>query len=104
MHDALPQRRRTRLAMLAGAAAMGAALIGAPAEAAGTTTPAPMGKTVSRADARPGDLVILRDSAGRVRHVGVYAGGDTMYDAPTAGHATGNHRIPSTHVEFRRVL
>jgi len=43
------------------------------------------GKKVSRANALPGDLVIFRDSSGRVYHVGIYAGGNKMYDAPTYG-------------------
>jgi cell wall-associated NlpC family hydrolase len=177
MH-ALPQRRTTRLAMLAGAAAMGAALIGGPAKAAeATPTPAPVaastvsvpapkpktrsaaqvkrdkvialakkysgrpyrwgaagpksfdctgytkfifkkvgiklphsgaqgkkGKKVSRKNARPGDLVIFRDSSGRVYHAGIYAGGNKMYDAPTYGKKTGKHRIWSKRVEFRRVI
>jgi cell wall-associated NlpC family hydrolase len=62
------------------------------------------GKKVSRKNARPGDLVIFRNSAGRVFHVGIYAGGNKMYDAPTEGKKTGKHRIWSSHVEFRRVL
>jgi cell wall-associated NlpC family hydrolase len=172
MH-ALPQRqRRTRLAMLAGAAAMSAALIGVPAEAAEASAPvaavastaagtsvksaAPLrrdrilalarkysgrpyrwgacgpnafdasgftkfvfgkagvklphgagqgkkGRKVTRADARPGDLVIFRDASGRVLHTGVYAGGNKIYDA-APGRATGKHPIGSQHVEFRRVL
>ncbi|MCP2327936.1 cell wall-associated NlpC family hydrolase [Hamadaea flava] len=62
------------------------------------------GKKVSRAKALPGDLVIFRDSGGRVYHVGIYAGGNKMYDAPTYGKKTGLHRIWSKKVEFRRVL
>ncbi|NUR73511.1 MAG: peptidase P60 [Hamadaea sp.] len=62
------------------------------------------GKKVSRAKALPGDLVIFRDSSGRVYHVGIYAGGNKMYDAPTYGKKTGLHRIWSKKVEFRRVL
>lgn len=175
MH-AMPQRPRTRLAMLAGAAAMSAALIGVPAKAAEASTPVATvsattraatpvpvksaaqrkrdkvialaekysgrpyrwgaagpkafdctgftkfifkkvgvklphsggqgtkGKKVSRKNARPGDLVIFRDSSGRVFHAAIYAGGNKMYDAPTYGKKTGQHRIWSQHVEFRRVL
>ncbi|MEV0273008.1 C40 family peptidase [Hamadaea sp. NPDC050747] len=62
------------------------------------------GKKVSRAKALPGDLVIFRNSSGRVYHVGIYAGGNKMYDAPTYGKKTGLHRIWSKKVEFRRVL
>ncbi len=37
---------------------------------------------VSKADARPGDLVFIQDVAG---HVGIYAGNGQMYDAPRSG-------------------
>ncbi|NUT36936.1 MAG: peptidase P60 [Hamadaea sp.] len=60
------------------------------------------GKRISRANARPGDLVFFKDSSGRIFHVGIYAGGNKMYDAPTAGKKTGKHRIWSKRVEFRR--
>jgi cell wall-associated NlpC family hydrolase len=62
------------------------------------------GKKVSRKNAIPGDLVIFRDSSGRVFHVGIYAGKNKMYDAPTYGKKTGKHRIWSKHVEFRRMF
>ena len=41
-----------------------------------------MATPVSKADAQPGDLVFMQDVAG---HVGIYAGGGRMYDAPRAG-------------------
>ena len=62
------------------------------------------GVRVARKNARPGDLVIFRTASGRVHHVGVYAGGNTMYDAPHAGSKTGKHKIWTKRVEFRRVL
>ncbi|MCW2779150.1 MAG: hypothetical protein JWN17_2875, partial [Frankiales bacterium] len=37
---------------------------------------------VSKADAQPGDLVFIQDVKG---HVGIYAGGGRMYDAPHSG-------------------
>jgi cell wall-associated NlpC family hydrolase len=61
------------------------------------------GRAVSRAAARPGDLVIfLRGGYGY--HAGIYAGGGYMYDAPHTGARVGKHRIWSTNVVFRRLV
>ncbi|WP_051367657.1 C40 family peptidase [Hamadaea tsunoensis] len=62
------------------------------------------GRKVARSSARPGDLVVFRDSSGRVFHAGIYAGGNKMYDAPTYGKKTGLHNIWSSRVEFRRLV
>ena len=40
---------------------------------------------VSRAALRPGDLVFYGYSAASIHHVGIYAGNDTMIDAPCTG-------------------
>jgi peptidoglycan DL-endopeptidase CwlO len=61
------------------------------------------GVRVSRASARPGDLVIFL-SGGHGYHVGIYAGGNYMYDSPRPGLRTGKHKIWSSSIVFRRVL
>jgi peptidoglycan DL-endopeptidase CwlO len=61
------------------------------------------GVRVSRASARPGDLVIFL-SGGHGYHVGIYAGGNYMYDSPRPGLRTGKHKIWTSSVIFRRVL
>lgn len=38
---------------------------------------------VARSDKRPGDLIALHSSSGRVTHVGIYAGGGDMWVAST---------------------
>jgi cell wall-associated NlpC family hydrolase len=44
------------------------------------------GTSVPRASLLPGDLVFYRDSAGgAIGHVGMYAGGGNMVDAPQTG-------------------
>ncbi|MEP7160639.1 MAG: C40 family peptidase [Dermatophilaceae bacterium] len=47
---------------------------------------------------QPGDLIFFG-----TWHVGIYAGGGMMYDAPTAGQATGMHKIWSNAVTYGRV-
>ena len=61
------------------------------------------GTPVSAADAAPGDLMIFLDG-GYGYHAGIYAGGNTMYDAPRAGSTVGRHTIWSTNVIFRRLV
>jgi len=61
------------------------------------------GVAVSRAQARPGDLVIFLDG-GYGYHVGIYAGGSYMYDSPRPGLTVGKHQIYSSNVAFRRLL
>ena len=40
---------------------------------------------VSRGDRRPGDLIAMRNSDGRITHVGVYAGDDSWWVARRSG-------------------
>ncbi len=61
------------------------------------------GTPVSAADAAPGDLMIFVDG-GYGYHVGIYAGGNTMIDAPRSGSTVGRHTIWSTNVIFRRLV
>jgi cell wall-associated NlpC family hydrolase len=61
------------------------------------------GHAVSRAAARPGDLVIFV-SGGYGYHAGIYAGGGYMYDAPHSGTTVGKHKIWTTSVVFRRLV
>ncbi len=62
------------------------------------------GVRVSRAQARPGDLIFFRTSSGYVHHVAIYAGGDLMWEAPHTGSVV--HEVPiwSNAVEFRRLV
>lgn len=53
---------------------------------------------ISRASAVPGDLVFFG-----TYHVGIYAGGNMMYDSPSSGGTTGLHSIWSSDVTFGRV-
>jgi len=62
------------------------------------------GRAVSAAAARPGDLVFFRYSSGYAYHVGIYAGGGYMYDAPHSGSTVGKHRIWSSSVVYRRLI
>ncbi|WP_409484868.1 C40 family peptidase [Arsenicicoccus dermatophilus] len=48
---------------------------------------------------RPGDLVFFGSPA---YHVGIYAGGGMMYDAPRTGRTTGLHAIWSSRVTYGR--
>jgi cell wall-associated NlpC family hydrolase len=61
------------------------------------------GTPVSAADAAPGDLIFFLDG-GYAYHVGIYAGGGQMYDAPNSGSTVGLHSIWSTNVAFRRLV
>lgn len=58
-------------------------------------------RRISRSEARPGDLVFFT-SGGRAYHVGIYAGGNWMYDSPRSGKTTGKHKIWSSSVVFGR--
>jgi cell wall-associated NlpC family hydrolase len=60
------------------------------------------GRPVSRAEAAPGDLIIFL-SGGHGYHVGIYAGGGYMIDAPRSGGTVGRHAIWSDNVVFRRL-
>jgi len=61
------------------------------------------GTPVSAADAAPGDLMIFLDG-GYGYHAAIYAGGNTMYDAPNSRSTVGRHTIWSTNVIFRRLV
>lgn len=61
------------------------------------------GRGVSRASARPGDLIIFL-SGGYGYHAAIYAGGGYMYDSPRAGQRVGKHKIWSSNVVFRRLV
>ncbi len=61
------------------------------------------GKPVSAADAAPGDLIFFLDG-GYAYHVGIYAGGNKMIDAPNSRSTVGLHTIWSSNVVFRRIV
>jgi len=61
------------------------------------------GKAVSKANARPGDLIVFR-SGSYGYHVGVYAGGGYMYDSPRPGKTVGKHKIWSNNYVVRRLV
>lgn len=61
------------------------------------------GRAVSRADARPGDLIVFL-SGGYGSHAGIYAGGGYMWDSPHSGGYVGLHKIWSTNIVFRRLV
>jgi len=61
------------------------------------------GFAVSRAQARPGDLIIfMRNGYGY--HAAIYAGGNYMWDAPSRGGRVGKHKIWSSSIIFRRLV
>jgi cell wall-associated NlpC family hydrolase len=61
------------------------------------------GRAVSAADAAPGDLIFFLDG-GYAYHVGIYAGGNTMIDAPNSRTRVGLHTIWGSNVVFRRIF
>jgi cell wall-associated NlpC family hydrolase len=61
------------------------------------------GRAVSRAEARPGDLIVFL-SGGYGYHAGIYAGGGYMWDSPHTGGYVGLHKIWSTNIVFRRLV
>lgn len=61
------------------------------------------GVPVPAAQAAPGDLMIFLDG-GYGYHVAIYAGGNSMYDAPNSNQTVGLHQIWSTNVVFRRLV
>ena len=60
-------------------------------------------RRVSRANARPGDLVFFRNGSG-VYHVGIYAGHNRTLHSPRPGRSVTTARIWSKNVSFGRVL
>jgi cell wall-associated NlpC family hydrolase len=61
------------------------------------------GKAVPKSQARPGDLIVFR-SGGHGYHVGIYAGGGYMWDAPHAGARVGKRKIWSRDYVVRRIV
>ncbi len=59
-------------------------------------------KHVSRAAARPGDLVFFKSSSGRVYHVGIYAGGNTLWHSSKPGVPVKKAKIWTSRVAFGR--
>ncbi len=57
---------------------------------------------VSRSKAKPGDLVFVV-GGGTTGHVGIYAGGNMMYDSPRTGKAVSKRAIWTSSVVFGRV-
>ncbi|WP_380136969.1 C40 family peptidase [Kineococcus gynurae] len=57
---------------------------------------------ISRGEAVPGDLVFF-SNGGRVFHVGIYAGGNQMWDSPRTGKPVALRSIWSDAVSFGRV-
>lgn len=60
------------------------------------------GRRISRSQARPGDLVAFV-SGGTAHHIGIYAGGNMMYDSPHTGASVSKRKIWSATVVFVRV-
>jgi peptidoglycan DL-endopeptidase CwlO len=59
-------------------------------------------RRVSRSEARPGDLVFMT-SGGSAYHVGIYAGGNMMYDSGRTGKSFSKREIWTSNVVFGRV-
>jgi cell wall-associated NlpC family hydrolase len=59
---------------------------------------------VSRAAARPGDLIFYFGSSGGAYHVAIYAGHDMQYAAATPRDGIRYQHIWSSHIEFRSLL
>ena len=60
------------------------------------------GKAVSKANARPGDLIIVR-SGSYGTHAGIYAGGGKMWSSPRKGKTVTKHKIWSRNYVVRRL-
>jgi cell wall-associated NlpC family hydrolase len=59
-------------------------------------------KKIRRAQAKPGDLVFFY-RGGRIYHVGIYAGGGTMWHSPRPGKRVSKVKIWSSRVHFGQV-
>ncbi len=57
---------------------------------------------ISRSQAKPGDLVFVV-GGGTTGHVGIYAGGNMMYDSPRSGKSLSKRSIWTSSVVFGRV-
>ncbi|GAA0467209.1 hypothetical protein Aca07nite_71380 [Actinoplanes capillaceus] len=60
------------------------------------------GKAVSKANAKPGDLIIIR-SGSRGTHAGIYAGGGKMWSSPRTGKTVSKQKIWSKNYVVRRL-
>ena len=60
-------------------------------------------KPVSKAAARPGDLIFMR-SGGRVSHAGIYAGNGRIVDAPSAGGRVSTRPLWTSNYTVGRVV
>jgi cell wall-associated NlpC family hydrolase len=60
------------------------------------------GKAVSKAKAKPGDLIVIRSGA-RGTHAGIYAGGGKMWSAPRTGKTVSKQKIWSKNYVVRRL-
>lgn len=58
---------------------------------------------ISAAQAVPGDLVFMLNGSGRAYHVGIYAGGGQMWDAPRTGKPVQLRAIWDKSAQFGRV-
>lgn len=61
------------------------------------------GRAIPKSQARPGDLLVFRRGS-HGYHVGIYAGGGYMYDAPRPGVRVGKHKIWSRSYVVRRIV
>jgi cell wall-associated NlpC family hydrolase len=59
-------------------------------------------KHLSRASAKPGDLVFFKSGGGSVYHVGIYAGGNMLWQASRPGRPVAKSKIWSSNVAFGR--
>ncbi|MGB8652343.1 MAG: NlpC/P60 family protein [Mycobacteriales bacterium] len=58
---------------------------------------------IARRYMKPGDLIFMRNSSGRIYHVGIYAGGGRMWHAPHSGDVVRLARIYSNSYVVGRV-
>ena len=60
-------------------------------------------KHISRGSAKPGDLVFFKSGGGGVYHVGIYAGGNTLWHSSKPGVPVRKAKIWTKSVAFGRV-
>lgn len=72
----------------------------------GSRAQARKGVAVRASEARPGDLLFVKNALGIVHHVAIYAGDGYMHDAPRTGLTVGRRRVWSkpSRTLYRRVL
>ncbi|MEO6713149.1 MAG: NlpC/P60 family protein [Mycobacteriales bacterium] len=58
---------------------------------------------IAAAARQPGDLVFFLSAGGRVTHLGIYAGGNAMWVAPSSGKRVMRQNIYSSRVVYGRV-